>query len=68
VAQQWAENCAARGMMYHSHDHANDNENIYGSWQPKSQIKGRDSVDAFYSEVKYYQFGRMEFSMQTGKV
>lgn len=52
--------------MQHSHDHANDNENIFCSSAPRSSIKGREPVDCFYSEIKYYSFGRMEFSMQTG--
>lgn len=62
VAQDWANNNAARGMMYHS-NHPNDCENIFASGG--SVTSGREPADAWYSEVKYYRPG-MEFTMQTG--
>jgi hypothetical protein len=64
VAQDWANNCAARGMMYHS-NHPNDQENIYATSGRVSS--GREAVDCFYKEIQYYRFGSMGFTMQTGK-
>ena len=62
VAQNWAEHCARINAMQHSHNHANDNENLYETPAPRSSIRGRESVDSFYSEIKDYRFGS---SMQT---
>ncbi|EFX85315.1 hypothetical protein DAPPUDRAFT_442793 [Daphnia pulex] len=63
VAQDWANNCASRGMMYHS-NHPNDQENIYATSGRVSS--GREAVDCFYKEIQYYRFGSMGFTMQTG--
>ena len=64
VAQDWANNNAARGMMYHS-NHPNDCENIFAT--SGNVASGRTAADCFYSEIKDYRFGGMGFTMKTGK-
>ncbi|KAF4524950.1 hypothetical protein B566_EDAN014131, partial [Ephemera danica] len=41
-------------------------ENLYAMWGSRSNVNGRTAVQAWYNEVKYYNFRSQGFSMKTG--
>ncbi|XP_053551403.1 Golgi-associated plant pathogenesis-related protein 1-like [Bombina bombina] len=60
-AQQWANYLLSIGTMKHSIS----GENIF-SCSGYKELKGREAVDSWYSEVKDYNFCRPGFAMNTG--
>ena len=51
--------------MYHNKSRpANVGENIFASSGTVSN--GGKAVESFYNEIKFYRFGAMGFTMQTG--
>ena len=63
TAQQWAETNARENRMYHRQPNKYG-ENIY--WMSGGRVTGAMAVDAWYSEVSQYNFGRPGFSASTG--
>ena len=59
VAQNWANTVAARNIFVHSRTRGY-RENIYAS--TSTSVTGRDPVDLFYSEIKYYRYRAPGFS------
>ncbi len=62
-AQQWADKLASENRMYHRQPNKYG-ENIY--WISGGDSNGIDAVDAWYSEIKKYNFNKPGFSMATG--
>ncbi|XP_072289006.1 GLI pathogenesis-related 2 [Eucyclogobius newberryi] len=64
-AQRWAEHLLQRNIMKHSE--TSDGENIY-CFRSSAAIKlaGREAVDAWYSEIKYYSWNSPGYSSKTG--
>lgn len=62
-AQQWADKLASENKMYHRQPNKYG-ENIY--WISGGDSNGIDAVDAWYSEIKQYNFNKPGFSMATG--
>ncbi|MBP7901380.1 MAG: hypothetical protein KA015_01045 [Spirochaetes bacterium] len=62
-AQQWADKLASENKMYHRQPNKYG-ENIY--WISGGDSNGQDAVDAWYSEIKQYNFNKPGFSMATG--
>jgi len=62
-AQEWAEKIAAEDRMYHRQPNKYG-ENIY--WYSGGDSDGIDAVDAWYSEIKNYNYSLPVFSMTTG--
>lgn len=63
VAQQWAETNARENKMYHRPNNKYG-ENIY--WMSGGRVSGTMAVDAWYSEVSQYNYGKPGFSGATG--
>jgi uncharacterized protein YkwD len=63
VAQNWANTLAARNIFAHSGTQGYG-ENIYAS--TSRSVTGRDPVDLFYAEIKYYNYNAPGFSKATG--
>lgn len=62
-AQKWADRLASEDRMYHRNSHRYG-ENIY--WCTGKTPDGSEVVDAWYSEIRYYNFRRPGFSSKTG--
>jgi uncharacterized protein YkwD len=62
-AQEWAEKLAAEDRMYHRQPNKYG-ENIY--WYSGGDSDGTDAVNAWYSEIKNYNYAMPVFSMTTG--
>ena len=56
---------AAQNSLFHSGTQVYG-ENIYAGWG--TQVTGKNPVDAFYGEIKYYNFNAPGFSMNTGRL
>ena len=63
VAQEWADRLAKENKMYHRQPNKYG-ENIY--WVSGGMPSGEDAVDAWYSEIEFYNFKRPGFSGKTG--
>ena len=61
--QNWANTLAARNIFVHSRTRGYG-ENIYAS--TSTSVTGRDPVDLFYAEIKYYNYNAPGFSLATG--
>jgi len=66
-AQNWADKLADTGQFAHSspQERKNDGENIYMT-VGKPEIGGGEAVDAWYSEIKDYDFDNDRFAGNTG--
>ena len=62
VAQAWAQTNAAAGRMFHSK--GKYGENIY--WTSGGMPSGKRVVDAWYSEIQFYDYEEPGFSLKTG--
>jgi len=62
-AQQWAETIARQNRMRHR-GQRKYGENIY--WKSGGTFNGQMPVDAWYNEIKDYNFKRQGFSYKTG--
>lgn len=62
-AQSWADKIASEDKMYHRQPN-NYGENIY--WKSGGDLSGAEPVDAWYSEIKSYNYNNPGFSMATG--
>ena len=67
VAQEWATQLAKRDVVEHRTG-SNFGENIYAAWGSASpfDVHGRVAVQAWYDEIKLYNFNKPDFSMETG--
>lgn len=65
VAQEWAEYLIANTAWQHSGNNKYG-ENLYMSTGSSAQEQAQRSVDSWYSEIKYYNFGNPGFSQGTG--
>ncbi len=67
LAQEWANNLAKRDVVEHRPG-SNFGENIYAAWGSASpfDVHGRVAVQAWYDEIKLYNFNKPDFSMATG--
>lgn len=67
LAQDWAEHLANTGQMQHRPNNQYG-ENIYFAWssQPGFDVNGLTPVEAWYGEVKDYNYNNPGFSSQTG--
>jgi hypothetical protein len=63
LAQNWANTLAARNTFAHSGT-PGYGENIYAT--TSTSMTGRDPVDLFYTEIKYYNYNAPGFSKATG--
>uniref|UniRef100_A0A8C6TEF4 SCP domain-containing protein n=1 Tax=Neogobius melanostomus TaxID=47308 RepID=A0A8C6TEF4_9GOBI len=64
-AQRWADHLLQRNTMMHSS--TNDGENIYCfSSSAPIKLTGREAVDSWYSEIKYYNWNQPGFNSKTG--
>ena len=63
VAQAWAQTNAAAGRMFHSKG-GKYGENIY--WISGGMPSGKSVVDAWYSEIQFYDYKKPGFSSKTG--
>lgn len=64
-AQRWADHLLQRNTMMHSS--TSDGENIYcSSSSAPIKLTGREAVDSWYSEVKYYNWNQPGYSSKTG--
>lgn len=66
-AKEWAENIARLDALQHRPSNE-FGENLYVAWSanPKHQIKGREAVDSWYSEITDYSFGREPSNLDAG--
>lgn len=66
-AMDWAEKLAETGKFAHAspQERKNDGENIY-MFVGKPEIGGDEAVDAWYSEIKDYDFDNDRFAGNTG--
>ncbi|KAK7933291.1 hypothetical protein WMY93_004187 [Mugilogobius chulae] len=64
-AQRWANHLLQKNTMMHSG--TSDGENIY-CFMSSAPVKltGREAVDSWYSEIKYYSWGSPGYSSKTG--
>ncbi|CAF2092696.1 unnamed protein product [Rotaria magnacalcarata] len=67
-AQTYAEKLATIGKLVHSTNRVGLGENLYsvGSSAPLRNLNGTHSAQAWYNEVKSYNFGSPKFSSNTG--
>uniref|UniRef100_A0A0K8RN11 Putative antigen 5 protein n=1 Tax=Ixodes ricinus TaxID=34613 RepID=A0A0K8RN11_IXORI len=66
-AQAWAENIAARDMMYHRPNNPyGENLYVFVSSPAAKRPKPKAVVSAWYNEIKYYNFRKGGFSGATG--
>ncbi|XP_004072833.1 Golgi-associated plant pathogenesis-related protein 1-like [Oryzias latipes] len=64
-AQKWADECLRIHTLGHSE--TKDGENVFfKSGSPSVSITGKDAVDAWYSEIKDYNFKKPGFKSGTG--
>ncbi|XP_024131590.1 Golgi-associated plant pathogenesis-related protein 1 [Oryzias melastigma] len=64
-AQEWAESCLQNKCL--SHSKTDDGENVYSkSGFPKVTTTGKEAVEAWYSEIKDYNFAKPGFQSGTG--
>lgn len=64
-AQSWAEHLLQKNTMMHSD--TSDGENIYySSSSIPIKLTGREAVDSWYSEVKYYNWKQPGYKSKTG--
>ncbi|XP_078282635.1 uncharacterized protein LOC144608559 [Rhinoraja longicauda] len=63
--QAWADVLAPRGEMEHSE--TKNGENIWYKWSSgEMEFTGKDSADAWYSEIKDYDYNNPGFASETG--
>lgn len=62
-AEDWAKTNASKNKMYHRQPNKYG-ENIY--WKSGGTVSGEEAVDAWYSEIQYYNYSKHGFSMKTG--
>ncbi len=62
-AQEWADKLASEDKMYHRKPNK-FGENIY--WISGGEITGDMPVEAWYNEIKDYNYSKPDFSMKTG--
>lgn len=61
TAQKWADDLVRRNVFEHSHDRNGNGENLYYSWSSAKKIpKGDAAADAWYSEIKDYDWNDSE--------
>lgn len=65
IAENWAKTLAAQNSFFHS-GIKGYGENLYASWG--TQVTGKNPVDAFYAEIKDYNFNAPGFSIKTGQL
>lgn len=64
-AQSWAEHLLQKNTLMHSD--TSDGENIYcSSSSAPIKLTGREAVDSWYSEVKYYNWNQPRYNSKTG--
>ena len=64
-AQAWADHLQATNSFAHSHSGGKYGENLYAAWG-QSGSNSPKSVNAWYSEIKKYNFGHPGFTHGTG--
>ncbi|XP_069791652.1 uncharacterized protein [Narcine bancroftii] len=65
ACQEWADILAPRGEMEHSE--TKNGENIWYKWSSGAmEFTGKDPVDAWYEEIKDYDYSNPGFSSETG--
>lgn len=66
-AQAWADKLASTGQMAHASpkERNNDGENIFYVFG-QTELGGREAVDAWYAEIKDYDFDNDRFAGNTG--
>ena len=67
VSQQWANFLISRNMLQHSNN-SSYGENLFSmtSSNPNFTVAGKEPVESWYSEIKYYNFGGEPSSLASG--